>query len=235
MSVTLTLDDLEALRQISTPTICNTIEVFNVRPRSAGFFNNEIKCVFPGMGTMVGFAATATMRAERPDYNPETLVNRWRFWNHTVAQPTPRIAVIEDLDDPVAQGSFWGEVQGNTFKALGAIGCITNGGVRDLDEAEAMGFQFYASHVIPSHAYVHVVEVGIPVKVGGIVVRPGDLLHADKHGITTIPIEVAKDIPKAAKEIEAKERKIISLCQSNKFSTEKLWDLLAGGKPVPPK
>lgn len=235
MSAPLTMEDLEALRKLSTPTICNAIEQFDVRPRNIGHFNNEIKCVFPQFGPMVGFAATATIRAERPDANPDPLMTRWRYWNHILSQPGPRIAVIEDLDDPPAQGSLWGDVNGNTHKALGAIGCVTNGGVRDLDEVEAFGFHFFAAQVIPSHAYVHVEEVGIPVKVGGMIIKPGDLLHADKHGITTIPIEIARDIPKAAKAVEERESKIIALCQSKDFTVDKLWALQSGGRPTPPK
>jgi regulator of RNase E activity RraA len=233
MSAPLTAEDLEALRKLSTPTICNAIEQFNVRPRNTGFFNNEIKCVFPQFGPMVGFATTATIRAERPDAKPDPLLTRWKYWTHILSQPAPRIAVIEDLDDPPAVGSLWGDVNANTHKALGAIGTITNGGVRDLDEVEELKFHFFAAHVIPSHAYVHIEEVGIPVKVGGLIIKPGDLIHADQHGITTVPIEIARDIPRAAREVAEREARIIGLCQSKDFSVEKLWALASGGKPIP--
>ena len=105
MSVSLATEDLEALRRLSTPTICNAIEQFNVRPRNVGFFNNDIKCVFSQFGPLVGFATTATIRAERPDAKPDPLPTRWKYWNHILSQPTPRIAVIEDLDDPPAVGA----------------------------------------------------------------------------------------------------------------------------------
>ncbi len=235
MSALLTPQELEALRQLSTPTICNAIEQFKVRPANVGHFNNDIKCVFPQLGPMVGFAATATIRAERPNTDPDPALTRWKYWNHILSQPAPRIAMIEDLDDPPAQGSLWGDVNGNIHKALGCAGCITNGGVRDLDEVEEFGFRFFAAQVIPSHEFVHIVEVGIPVKLGGMVVNPGDLIHADQHGITTIPIEIAREIPKAAQAVAEREARIIGLCQSSEFSVERLWALGNPNRPIPPK
>jgi regulator of RNase E activity RraA len=219
----LTPEELDALRRLSTPTIANAIELFNVRPRNQGFMGPEIRCIFPDMGVMVGYAATATIRAEYPA--PGGPPSRVPYWEHILSVPAPRIAVLQDLDQPPGIGSFWGEVQANIHRALGCVGCVTNGGVRDLDEVRALGFHFFAQHVIVSHAYVHIVEYGVPVKVGGLLVRPGDLLHADKHGVISIPLEIARDIPRAAAEIEARERRIISLCQSPDFTVEKLKEL----------
>ena len=117
--------------------------------------------------------------------------------------------VVHDLDEPRGQGAQWGEVQANIHRALGCVGVVTDGSVRDLDEVRALGFQFAAAHVSVSHAYVHMVDFGLPVKLGGLWVKPGDLVHADQHGVVTIPPEIATRIPEAIAKVEADERKII--------------------------
>lgn len=214
---------LRALQTLNTPTVANAIETFDIRPRSTGFMSSEVRCALPNLGVMVGYAATAKIRATlKPE--PGTAINRRVMWEHILAMPEPRVVVIQDLDE-APMGSFWGEVNANIHRALGCVGTVTNGGVRDLDEVEALGFHLFASHIQVSHAYVHVVEVGTPVEVGGLVVNPGDLLHGDKHGITNIPLDVAGDVFNAAKSVEARERKIIDLCQSPDFSIDKLSEL----------
>ncbi len=214
---------IRALQTLNTPTVANAIETFDIRPRSTGFMSSEVRCALPNLGVMVGHAVTAKIRATvKPD--PGTALNRRVMWEHILSIPEPRVVVIQDLDDE-PMGSFWGEVNANIHRALGCVGTVTNGGVRDLDEVEALGFHLFASHIQVSHAYVHVVEVGTPVEVGGMTVNPGDLLHGDKHGITNIPLDIAGEVFRAAKEVEARERKIIELCQSPDFSIDKLSQL----------
>ncbi|TMG05084.1 MAG: RraA family protein [Chloroflexi bacterium] len=126
---------------------------------------------------------------------------------------------------PESVGSFWGEVNAGVYKALGAVGTVTNGGVRDLPEVRPTGFQFFSSCVLVSHAYVHVVEYGGPVAVGGLTVRPGDLLHGDEHGVTSIPLEIARDIPQASQAIEMAERRLIDYARSPACTPERLADM----------
>ena len=145
--------------------------------------------------------------------------------------PAPRVVVVHDLDEPRGQGAQWGEVQANIHRALGCVGVLTDGSVRDLDEVKALNFQFAAAHVSPSHAWVHMVDFGIPVKVGGLWIKPGDLVHADQHGACTIPVDIADKIPKAVADIEADERKIITVCQDPGFTAQKLKDLYAKIRP----
>jgi 4-hydroxy-4-methyl-2-oxoglutarate aldolase len=214
---------IRSLQTIPTPAIANAIEVFDVRPRSEGFMSSEIKCILPSLGTMVGHAVTARIRAaEKPEEG--VAIPRRQMWEHILSIPEPRVVVIEDLDDPPV-GSFWGEVNANIHRALGCVGTVTNGGVRDLDEVEQLGFHFFAGHVQVSHSYVHVVEVGIPVNVGGLIVKPGDLLHGDKHGICEIPLEVADRVYDAAKQVEERESRIIETCQRPDFTIDKLSEL----------
>jgi len=221
VALQLSPEELDALRKITTPTVSNAIETFDVRPRNEGFMDSSVRCILPELGTMVGYACTATIRAREQEASPPP----WDMWEAVRQVPEPRVVVIQDLDAPQPVGSFWGEVNGNTYKALGCVGTVTNGGVRDLDEVRELGFHFFASCVLVSHAYVHLVDIGVPVQVGGITVSPGDLIHGDQHGVLVIPHEIARDIPKAAAEVEQRERRIIGLCQSPDFSPEKLRQL----------
>jgi 4-hydroxy-4-methyl-2-oxoglutarate aldolase len=214
----LTADELERLRRYDAPTVANAIETFDVRPRTAGYASPAIRSVFPQLGVMVGYAVTARARANTPT---DSGYSRHGWWDAVAAAPGPRVAVIQDLDEPPV-GAFWGEVQANIHRALGCIGAVTNGGVRDLLEVEPLGFHYYAGSVMVSHAYVHMVDFGTPVTIGGLEINPGDLIHADRHGVQVIPPEIARDIPDACEKIVARERTIISLCQSPGFTLDAL-------------
>jgi regulator of RNase E activity RraA len=221
----LTPDELDALRQITSPTIANAIETFDVRPRNEGFMDSSVRCIFPELGAMVGYAVTAKIAArDKPQGGPRP----WEMWDAMASVPKPWVVVIEDLDFPEAVGSYWGEVNGSIYKGLGALGTVTNGGVRDLDEVRATGFHFFASCVLVSHAYVHLVEVATPVSVGGLTVRPGDLLHGDQHGVTSVPIEIARDVPAAAERFETMERRIIDFARSPECSADGLRRIFEG-------
>lgn len=212
---------LDELRRISSPTIANAIETFTVRPRSAGFVASEIACRFPRLGPLVGYAVTALIRAEQAPIEGHRAAE-FAWWDHVAASPGPRVVVMHDVDEPRGQGAYWGEVQANIHKALGCLGTVTDGTVRDLPEAEALGFHFFSSHVSVSHAYIHMVDFGLPVKVAGLVVRPGDLLHGDQHGVVVIPPEIAARIPEAAQRIEARERTMIAACQKPGVTPDEL-------------
>lgn len=220
MTDTLTPEQLDALRQFDAPTVANAIETFNVRPRNTGFMSPEIRCMFPDLGVMVGYACTAIIAANhQPPAQPR--VTRQDWWRKVQAAPAPRVVVMQD-SDPQPVGSFWGEVNGNIHKALGCIGLVTNGGVRDMDEVHELGFHYFARDILVSHAYVHLVDIDVPVSIGGMVVYPGDLIHADKHGAQVIPRDIAPQIPEAVARIAESEGRIIAACQSPDFSIDKL-------------
>jgi 4-hydroxy-4-methyl-2-oxoglutarate aldolase len=212
---------LDALRKITSPSVANAIETFKVRPREEGNVSSQIRALFPELPPMVGYAVTALVRSERgPIEGHRASVFGW--WDYVLSIPAPRVIVVHDLDDPRGQGAQWGEVQANIHRALGCVGVVTDGSVRDLEEVRGLGFQFCAAHISVSHANVHMVDFGIPVKVGGLWVKPGDLVHGDQHGVVTIPHEIAAQIPEAIAKVEADERRIISVCQSSDFTAEKL-------------
>ena len=156
----------EELASLSTPSIANGIETFGLRPRDEGFMNGSIRCRFPELGPVVGYAATARIRAS--SRNESERLGASELWSHVMSVPAPRIVVVEDLDDPGGVGSFWGEVNANVFRSCGCAAVVTNGGVRDLQEMEALGFQAFSSTICVSHAYVRVVQVAQPVIVGGL-------------------------------------------------------------------
>ncbi len=212
---------LKALSGIDGPSICNAIEGFKVRPKNLGFMLPEIRAIFSDLPPVVGYAVTGVISAVQQEGRN---VSRDDWYDLIVSVPEPRFIVLHDIDNPPL-GAFWGEVQGNIHKALGAVGVATDGTVRDLDEAHELGFQFFAKDVSVSHAYVHLVEIGIPVTVGGLTVSTGDLLLGDKHGVTSIPFEIADKIPEMVSTIAAFEKKTIELCQSASFSLDKLKEV----------
>jgi regulator of RNase E activity RraA len=175
---------------------------------------------------MVGNAVTGTIRTARTPTLVHSYYDRTDWWNHLLSVPEPRVIVVQDIDKQPGFGSFLGEVHANILRALGCVGAVTNGAVRDLPAVEALGFHLFAGHVSVSHAYAHIVEFGCPVEIGGLAVQPGDLIHGDRHGVLTIPREIASEVPSAAARILEREKKIVSLCQSPEFSMEKLRGLL---------
>lgn len=211
--------DLEALRALSTPTVSNAVELFNVRARNQGFMSPEVRCLFPDLGVMVGYAVTARFAADQPPARP---TSRAELWKYVLTIPEPRVLVFQDLDQPPGVGAYFGEVQTTIHKRLGCIGAVTNGHVRDLDEVHAMGFHYFAGGVCVSHAYVHLIDFGVPVKVGGTVVKAGDLIHADKHGVLIVPNEFAARVPEAAAKVCQREQRIIGYCKSPDFTIDGL-------------
>jgi regulator of RNase E activity RraA len=230
MSEILNPEELEKIRQWPTCAISNAIEIFNVRPWNEGCMSSDVKCVFPDMEPMIGYAVTAVISAESPEGHR---VSRPVWWEEILKIPEPRVLVIHDIDRPVA-GCFWGEVQANIHKKLGCVGVVTDGTVRDLDEVHELGFHFFSSGVSVTHAYVHLVDVSIPVKVGGVVVEPGDLIMGDKHGVLSVPISIATHLPETAKRIEDWERNVIDYCKSKDFTLEGLKERVSIPKPVWP-
>jgi len=212
-------ETLAALRGLSTPTVANAIELFDVRPRNQGYMSPEIHCLFPDLGVMVGHAVTIRFAAGQPAAKPGS---RYDSWKYILQTPEPRVLVLQDMDQPPGAGAFIGEVMATIHQRLGCVGAVTNGCVRDLDEVRALGFHFFAAGVCVSHAYVHLLDFGTPVKVGGLVVQTGDLIHADKHGVLAVPKDIAHEIPKAAARVTEREQRMIGHCKSSDFSLEEL-------------
>ena|ERR1700756_2880687 len=222
----LTEGELDALRQFDTCMIANAIETFNIRLHNTGFTNASIRCIFKDAPPMVGYAATARLRSGEPPMVGSTFHDRADFWNSILQIPSPRILVLEDRDNPPGRGAFVGDMHAAILKALGCIGHVTNGAVRELAAVRAMGVQLFAGNVAVSHAYAHIFDLGASITVGEMEVRPGDLLHGDQHGLLTIPAKVAGAIPAVAAEIQKEEQKVINFCRSSTFSVAKLAEVM---------
>jgi 4-hydroxy-4-methyl-2-oxoglutarate aldolase len=188
-----TKETLKRLAAFDTPTICNVIELFDVRPRYAGYMNAQIKSNFPEMAPMVGFASTASFRAGAFPGAGDAYGSMERQVEGFAELPGPAVVVFQDLDDP-AVGATFGEVMCSTYKGFGSVGLITSGGGRDLLQVKALGYPVFTGSTICSHACCHILHIGMPVRVGGLAVNPADLLHGDANGVTNIPLEIATDV-----------------------------------------
>jgi regulator of RNase E activity RraA len=215
------------LRSIDTPTVCNLMEIVAPERRGSFYTVKHLFCPFPHLPPMVGFAKTVTMRARDKVGGGSYMAKRMDYLDYVAAAPQPGIAVIEDLDDPAGYGAFWGEVQSNIHKALGCLGTITNGSIRDIPQI-AEGFQMLAGSLSPSHAYVHVEDFGIPVTIHGMAVKSGDLIHADQHGAIVVPVNTIDGMKDAADKLAATEAKIIAAAKSGK-GVEAIKAAMAGG------
>lgn len=211
--MTLPPDVFTKLAKYDTPTICNVIELFGIRPDTEGFMDGRIRAAFPEMPPMVGLATTAAFRSASTQLGGDTYGSLETQLHQISSLDGPAIVVFQDLDDP-AVGATFGEVMCSVYRAFGARGLITSGGGRDLAQVQAIGFPVFTGSTICSHAYSQIVEVGRPVRVGGLVVRPGDLLHGDANGVTNIPPEIAREVADATEEFIAAERVLIDYAQS---------------------
>lgn len=219
----ITPEDIEALRRFSACTLSNAIELLNLRPRNEGYSRDpSISCMFPGMPPVAGFAVTGTMRAASQPVEGHIYYDHLEWWRYVASVPAPRIVVMFDADNPPGAGALFGELHARTCVALSCVAYISNGAVRDVPEIEHLGFQLFAGSTSVSHAYAHVVSFGEPVELGGLSIQPGDLLHADRHGILSVPLEAAKELPELAAQVQDSERRLIRMCLDGNFSIERL-------------
>jgi regulator of RNase E activity RraA len=205
---TLTKDQMEFLKSMDTPTVCNVIEMVAPERRGHGYTVKHLFCPFPDLPPIVGFARTVTAKAKDKVSAGDYMAKRMDYLDYVASEPRPTIAVIEDIDEDVGYGAFWGEVQSNIHKALGCLGVVTNGSIRDIPMI-APGFQMLAGSLSPSHAYTHVEDFGIPVTVHGMKVNSGDLVHADQHGAVVVPLEIIPKMKAALDDLNAREARII--------------------------
>lgn len=219
-------ETFELLRNLDTCVIANSIEATGIRLRNEGYMDSTIHCLFPELPPLAGYALPLTVRTGEPPIEGLAYVDRVDWWEQFLAIPQPRVLVVEDEPGGAGSGSILGEVHANIYRALGCAGIVTNGAARDLPALRRLGFPVFASHVSVSHAYAHVVAVGDPVTVGGLRIRTGDLLHGDGHGILSIPLQVAPELPAIAARQKKQEQAIIEYCHSTGFTVEALKRLL---------
>jgi regulator of RNase E activity RraA len=211
--------DLARLTQFDTPTICNTIELFEVRPRNEGYMDGRIRACFPEMPPIAGYASTATMRCAFPKLQGDVYSSLDEQVARFAELPGPAVVVYQDLDDPCVAATF-GEIMCSTYQAFGAAGLITSGAARDLDQVRRIGFAAFSNGAICSHGYSHIVDLHRAVRVGGVTVQPGDLIHADANGVTTIPLAIAAEIADAAAEYVKAEAIVLDYLKAGRPETK---------------
>jgi regulator of RNase E activity RraA len=222
----LSTEQVQQLKAFDTCVISDAIESFGVRLRNEGFATAGFRCLFKSFPSMVGYAATCKVRSADPPIVGSRYVERTDWWKHIGGVPAPRVVVMQDIDDPPGTGAFLGKVHVNILLALGCVGAITNGAARELPGMEASGFQVFAGRLAVSRAYIHVVEYGKPVEVGGLKIQPGDLIHGDRHGVITIPPEVAPSLPAVASQIAKMKQHVIDLSKQPGSTPEMLSQAL---------
>ncbi len=214
--------DIGELRALDTCTVSNAIERLGVRLRNEGFITGPVRCRFPRASPLVGYAATARIRTASPPMTGRCYYDRMDWWAYVASLPEPRVIVLEDMDPRPGCGAFVGRAHAAIAKALNCVGCVTDGAVRDLPEVAALNFNLFSASVSVSHSYAHIIEFGTPVEIGGLTIRSGDLLHGDRHGVLSIPLEVAAEVPAEAAKVLKEQRDLMELCASPKFTLKGL-------------
>jgi regulator of RNase E activity RraA len=211
--------DLDLLRKWDTPTVCNVVELFDLRSRSAGYMDARIRACYPKLPPMVGYAVTATFRSAGAPRAGNVYASLGDLLAGMNAVPAPAVVVVQDLDNPTAAAMF-GEVVCTTLKVFGAAGLITSAAGRDLDQVEPLQFPCFSDGTICAHGYPQIMQVNVPVQVGGVTIDPGDVLHGDRNGVTTLPNEVASATAQACAEYMAAEGVIFDYLKSGKPNLE---------------
>ena len=224
----ITTQVLDELRRFDTPTICNLVELFELRPQNVGYMDRRIRCAYPEMPPMVGFASTATHRTDSMPAGRDVYTTTPDQVSAFQELSGPAVVVFQDLDSPPAAANF-GEVMCTTYKTFGAVGLITSGVGRDFDQVRSINFPVFTDGWICSHGYSHILQIHVPVHVGGMTIFPDDLLHGDANGITTIPKEVAAEVAQAGDEFVDAERVILDALAESPTPAQ-LGDAIAEAK-----
>ncbi|MCL4467107.1 MAG: RraA family protein [Chloroflexi bacterium] len=204
MVARLTPEQFEALRQVDSPTISNAIEGFNVRPHVAGYAGYDIRCAYPELGTMMGYAVTCTADSTT-ESRPRSREGLLKLWEAVAAAPKPVVIVLKDIGSDRLHSCHMGEVMATTARKLGAVGAVSDGGLRDVNEVRALGFHYFCPGFTVSHGNPLIVDVGMEVEVSGLVVKPGDLLHGDVNGLVLIPEAIAARVMEEVEAVRQRE------------------------------
>lgn len=219
---------LDLLKSVDTPTVCNAIEVAQGRRGFNRFTRGTMLASDPAAGAMVGYARTAKISALAPPTEPADVIKtrRMDYYRYMSEGPRPALTVVEDVDYPNAIGAYWGEINTTVHKGLGLSGALTNGVMRDLGDLPD-DFPVVAGSVGPSHGFVHVKEIDTPVKIFGLDIRPGELVHADRHGALVIPEDVIPVLASAIGKLLETEKLVLEPARQPGFDFEKFQEAWA--------
>lgn len=211
---------LQFLSRVDSPTIANAIEPFEVRDRTDGFIGGRVQCQFPDLGVMVGRALTVTMSNA-----PGPVAGRdgyWAMWDALDAMEGPVVLAIQDASGEPHRVAYAGEVMATIASRLGAVGMVTDGALRDIDEVYNLGFHYFMQYPVVSHANFEITSVGEPIVLDGQEVRTGDILHGDRNGIVIVPDEVLEGLPEAVEKIHQREGETMAYIRGDDFDYAQL-------------
>ena len=211
-------EHLDYLRSVDSPTIANALERLNLRDRSDGYIGGAVECAFPELGVMVGTALTVTV--DNAVGRPVRQDGYWDLWSALERCAGPTVIVMKDASGTPHRVAYAGEIMVTLARRLGAIGMVTDGALRDVDEVRAKGFHYFMRYAVVSHANFELSKVGDPVSIDGQLVRTGDILHGDVNGIVTIPRDSLPDIRDAVAAIRAAERRDLDYIDGPDFTLD---------------
>jgi 4-hydroxy-4-methyl-2-oxoglutarate aldolase len=214
----LTDDQVRFLNSVDSPTISNAIEAFKVRDRTTGFLGGEIRCLLPDLGVMVGHALTVTVGNEPGDVHKSSMASG--MWNALAEMPKPVVIVMKDVSGRPNQIAYAGEVMATLAKRLGAVGMVTDGGLRDLNEVHDLGFHYHAAYLVVSHGNFEILDVGVPIEIAGQHIETGDILHGDANGIVVIPAETVGELENEVAKVREREKRLMDYIKGDTFSLE---------------
>ena len=227
MTIHLTPGQLEELRSMDSPTVANAIEAFKVRDDTEGYMGMDISCFTPEFGVMVGYAVTITADSTTPG-RARNRQGHVKVLDAIAASPKPAILVVQDVGSKRTHACFLGDVIATLSHRLGAIGIVTNGGVRDLDGVRPLGFHVFAAGLVVAHGSFNFIDAGVPLELSGVRVQPGDLIHGDASGVTTVPLQVAEKVYGECLKLREGEAALRDYAHSRDFSLEGLKAKLLG-------
>jgi 4-hydroxy-4-methyl-2-oxoglutarate aldolase len=215
----------EYLTTVDSPTLSNAIEELKVRPPREGFTSIQVRCIFPELGRMCGYAVTAQVESvtESEPFDLNRFVDLYREVDKA---PKPAVIVLQEIGGLPEYAAHCGEVMGTVLKRLGAIGLVSDCGVRDIPEVRSLGFHYFARGMVVSHANFRIVRVGVPVNIHGLTVRPGELLHGDENGLLAVPAGHEQELVAAVDNVRSREKRLMDWVRSDKFSIDRLHDFV---------
>lgn len=212
---------LDFLRTIDTPTVANAIESFKLRSRAEGFPSVAMRCLFPELGVMCGYAVTAQVETVS-SVNPLEEAAFVDLFAAVEKSPKPAVVVMQDIGADADRAAHSGEVMCTIFSTLGAIGLVSDAGVRDLTAVRKLGFHYFARGAVSSHAHFRIVRTNVPVHVLGMTVQPGNLLHGDENGVITVPNECQEKLRDAIEAVLKGEQTLLEFVRQPGFKSAML-------------
>lgn len=215
--------NLDRLREFDTPTVCNAIEQLRLRDRTDGFMGYNIRCLFPELGPMVGHAVTATARSTVPG-SPGRRSGFKPLFQLLETSPKPAVLVFKDVGPDPRRSCHFGDMMATMAARFGAIGLVSDGGVRDLETVREMGFHYFAAGATPAHGNYEIVAVGLDITVGGARVSTGSLIHADENGVGVFPGDVLAELLPAAESVREREAEKLAAMARPDLDLTSFWE-----------